>query len=131
MKKSFLHILPVSVSIFLFVTVPALAQNSAAEQIKAGLKATGEESGAGYSTLPIEQLIGQLIQVVLGIVGVLFLVLTVYAGVLWMTAGGTSKNVETAKGILRNSVIGLVIIIAAYALTKFIVDKLVIASGSG
>lgn len=129
MKKSFLQILPVSVSIFLFVTIPALAQNSAAEQIKEGLKTTGE-GGAGYSTIPIEQLIGQLIQVVLGIVGVLFLVLTVYAGILWMTAAGEGKRVQTAKDILRNSLIGLVVIIAAYALTTFIVDALVKASGS-
>lgn len=130
MKKSFLQILSVSVSIFLFVTIPALAQNSAAEQIQEGLKATGEESGAGYSTIPIEELIGQLIQVILGIVGVLFLVLTVYAGFLWMTAAGEGKRVQTAKDILRNSLIGLVVIIAAYALTTFIVDALVKASGS-
>lgn len=123
--------LPVSFLVFFLVTVPQLARaNAAADLITEGLTKTGGEGGAGYSSIPLEQLIGQIIQVMLSIVGILFLVLTIYAGFLWMTAAGEAKKAQTAKDILRNAAIGLVVVIAAYALTRFVVDALIIASSS-
>lgn len=59
-----------------------------------------------------------ILKPVFGLVGVGFFVLTVYAGVLWMTAAGDSKKVDKAKDILTASVIGLVIIISSYVLTN-------------
>lgn len=107
---------------------PTLVQASAAEEISKGLTATSKE--AGYAPLQLPVLVGGFIQVLLGIVGVIFLVLAVYAGVLYMTAGGDTKKVTSAKDILKNSIIGLIIIVAAYALTTFVVDQLISATGS-
>jgi len=64
----------------------------------------------------------QIINVILSFLGVIFLVLMVYAGVLWMMAQGNEKNVEKAKGIITGSIIGLIIIAAAYAISYFILD---------
>ncbi|MBI4713660.1 hypothetical protein HY771_00525 [Candidatus Uhrbacteria bacterium] len=107
---------------------PALAQNNAITEIQKGLTATNKEAGFGNTSLPV--LVGGFIQVLLGVVGIIFLVLAVYAGVLWMTAGGDAKKVTSAKDILRNSLIGIIIIVAAYALTKFVVEQLVLAVAS-
>jgi len=63
---------------------------------------------------------GQIIGTVLSFVGVLFLILMIYAGILWMTAGGNDQIVTKAKGLLINSIIGIVIIFAAYAITAFV-----------
>lgn len=91
-----------------------------------GLEATGDEVyGAIDEGETIGVWIGQhVITPILSLVGVIFLVLMVYAGVLWMTAGGNSTQVEKAKNIMIAAVIGTIIIAAAYAITNFIFNAL-------
>jgi len=64
----------------------------------------------------------------LSFVGVLFLILMIYAGLMWMTAQGNSQQVDKAKDLLINSVVGIIIVFSAYAITafmgKFISDQL-------
>lgn len=120
--------LSASATIMFLSAAPALAVNSAAEEINKGLQATNKV--AGYSNLSLPLLVGGFIQVLLGVVGIIFLVLAVYAGVLYMTAGGDPKKVTSAKDILRNSIIGIIIIVAAYALTQFVVDQIMVATSS-
>jgi len=108
---------------------PALAANSAAEEIQKGLAATNKV--AGFNNTPLPLLIGGFIQALLGVVGIIFLVLAVYAGFLYMTASGDPTKVKKAKEILTNSLIGLIIIVAAYALTEFIIVQMLIPAVSG
>ena len=68
--------------------------------------------------------IGKIIGAVLSFVGVIFMVLIVYGGLTWMTASGNEKQVEKAKNLIVQAVIGLVVVLAAYAITKFIGDSL-------
>ena len=65
---------------------------------------------------------GQLIGVVLSFVGIIFLILMVFAGITWMTAQGNSQQVDKAKDLLVNSIIGIVIVFAAYAITAYVGD---------
>lgn len=69
--------------------------------------------------------VATVIKAVLALVGTIFLVLTIYAGILWMTAQGDETKIEKAKEIIKASVIGLVIIMSAYAITYFVTSKLV------
>ncbi len=69
-------------------------------------------------TLP--QLIGAIISVALSLIGFVFLGLALYAGFKWMTAQGNEKDVLIARDTLINASIGIVLIVAAYALTNFI-----------
>lgn len=66
----------------------------------------------------------RIIRQALGLIGLIFLVLTLYAGYLWMTASGEEENVTKAKNILRTSIIGLIIILAAYSITNFVIFRL-------
>lgn len=63
---------------------------------------------------------GSIIGVILSFVGVLFLGLMIYAGIMWMTASGNEQQVTKAKNLLINATIGIVIVFAAYAITAFI-----------
>lgn len=65
--------------------------------------------------------IGNIINVFLSFLGVIALVIVIYAGFLWMTAGGNEDHVDKAKTYMKNAVIGLIIISLAYALTAFFV----------
>lgn len=93
------------------------------------LDAVGGNSGLGNQ--PLEQTLGLLISVLLGVLGIIFLVLTIYAGFLWMTAGGDEKQVAKAKNIIITAVIGLVILLSAYAISSFVLSQLISATGSG
>lgn len=81
-----------------------------------------ESSGLSDSTLP--EIIGYIIKAFLGTLGVIFLVLVIYGGYLWMTAGGDSDQVDKAKKIFINATVGLIIILASYAITSYIIEKL-------
>ncbi len=100
-----------------------------AGDIEGNLDAVQSSSGLGDNEL--DQTLGLLINVLLGLLGIIFLVLTIYAGFLWMTAGGDEKKVAKAKGILVTAVIGLVILLSAYAISTFVLDQLITATGSG
>lgn len=67
--------------------------------------------------------IGMIVRVLLSLVGTIFLLLTIYAGILWMTAQGNEDKIEKAKGIVQAAVIGLLITMSAYAVTAFVTDK--------
>lgn len=84
-------------------------------------EAIGEDAGAG-DALPAR--IGELIKVVLSVLGVVLVLIIVYAGFLWMTAGGDEGQVKKALSWIKNAVIGLVIILSAYAITDYVIGKL-------
>ncbi|MEI7620711.1 MAG: hypothetical protein WCJ57_04055 [Candidatus Falkowbacteria bacterium] len=64
--------------------------------------------------------VGQLVGSVLSFIGVILLILIIYAGLLWMTSAGNEKKTTQAKDILVSAIIGLVIVLSAYAITAFI-----------
>ncbi len=78
------------------------------------------EEPLGLPVYDIRLIIARIIRAALGLLGIVMVVLTLYAGFLWMTAGGNEEQIGRAKKILRNAVIGLAIILSAYAITLFI-----------
>jgi len=79
----------------------------------------------------LTEMIGNLINIFLGFLGIVFLVLTLYAGFLWMTAQGDDSKVKKAKDMLTQAIIGLIIIVAAYAISSFVMGSLINATGQG
>ncbi|MBI4433439.1 hypothetical protein HY632_01580 [Candidatus Uhrbacteria bacterium] len=80
-------------------------------------------SGVGGRSL--EQMVGSFIKGALSIAGVFFFGYMVWAGYLWMTAHGEKDKIEEAKKMISNAVIGLAITLSAYAITAFVVSRLV------
>ncbi|MFW5888707.1 MAG: pilin [Patescibacteria group bacterium] len=66
------------------------------------------------------EIIGSIIGAILSFIGVLFFILMIYGGVTWMTAAGNQQQIDKAKNLIISAVIGLIIVMAAYALTSFI-----------
>lgn len=71
-----------------------------------------------------------VIRVLLGFLGILAISIIIYAGWLWMTADGSGEQIEKAKKILINAVIGLLIILSAFAITTFILGKIMDVTGT-
>lgn len=66
------------------------------------------------------ELIGTIINSLLAFVGIIFLVLTIYAGFLWMTARGDEEKVGRAQSIIKASVIGIIIVSLAFVISQII-----------
>lgn len=125
MKKIFAFVL-VLLSLSLFVS-PAQAQ------IKSGVfdRFNVATFGKTYDTSQGKDLesslpaaVGQVISVFLGLIGVIMLIIMVYAGFLWLTAGGNDEQVKKAKNWIKNAVIGAIIALGAFIVTSFVVRQL-------
>jgi hypothetical protein len=79
-------------------------------------------------TQDIRMTIGRIINVALSLLGVIVLVIIIYGGFLWMTAGGNDEKVGEAKKWIFGGIIGLVIILSAYAIASFVISNLVTAT---
>lgn len=91
---------------------------------KGGLDDVGEvydETGTPTDPRTITM---NVIKIFLTFIGVIFLVLVMLAGYKWMTSQGNEEQVKEAKSQLTRSVIGLMIILAAWAITSFVVRYL-------
>lgn len=107
------------VFLLLILLLPATTQ---AVDIGTGM-AGSIATGAGYEQadeLSLSQQIGKYIRVALSLSGTIFLVLTVYAGFLWMTASGNEEQVTKAKEIITRASLGLFITLAAFSITAFV-----------
>lgn len=119
MKRKMSRILALAAAIGcigVFSALPALAQ------VDLGLEYA---TATGLSTTDIRTTIGNVIKVFLGLLGIIAVIIILLGGFKWMTAGGDAAKVERAKKTLINGVLGLVIIISAYAITAFIIRAII------
>ncbi|MCX6739859.1 MAG: hypothetical protein NTZ49_01355 [Candidatus Parcubacteria bacterium] len=119
--KKYLLITLICLSILLPCICLAQGFSDAQKNFESSGQAIGYETGTDYSLF-----IAGMIKAVLSLVGVLFAVLMLYGGFLWMTSeSGADKNkIDKAKKVFKTAVIGIVIIISAYATTAFIANSL-------
>ncbi len=83
----------------------------------------GDATGLGQGELT--DTIGQLIRVALGFLGVVAVVIILLGGFKWMTAGGNDEKVGEAKKLIIAGIIGLAIILSAYAIASFVISSIV------
>ena len=134
MKKSikFLLILTVSLTVFsLGLANLSLAADPTAQKgfnISNKLETVG--TAASLPAKPnLPTTLGQVIRGLLSVLGIIFLIYTIYAGFLWLTAHGEEEKITKAKAILRGSITCLIIIMAAYAITSFVIYYVGTATG--
>jgi len=124
-KKKFIrNVFIVFIIFIMFIVISAEAINASVSSL---MKEAGDT--ALYITddpdkLSPAFLIGNIIKAFLSLLGIIFMGLTLYGGYLWMSARGNEEQVKKAQNTIRDSVIGLVIAIAAYAITYFILATL-------
>ncbi len=121
-------ILPLLLMFFCF---PVLAENFF--ESETGLKNMAAETGYDKQKIfnsadSIDTSVGGIIQLALSLVGLVFMIFLFYGGILWMTAAGTQKRIDRAKKIMSESIIGLIIVFLAYAISFFVIN---VFSGQG
>jgi len=78
----------------------------------------------------IRDTVASIINVAMGLLGIVAVVIILIGGFTWMTAGGNDEKVAEAKKWIFSGVIGLAIILSAYALANFVITNLLEATGA-
>jgi len=105
-----------AVAVFVFSAKAALA-------VETGLEATASQAGLRSNQTDLGVLIGKIVGQLMGFVGVIFFVLMIYGGFLWMTAQGNEEQIKKAKSLITGAVIGIIIVFSAYAITSFVITN--------
>jgi len=80
--------------------------------------------GSGFNTVvTADNIIGVIIQTALSLLGVIFLGIMIFGGYLWMTGRGNEERVTRAKNLIWAAIVGLIIVVSAYAISYFIISK--------
>ena len=93
----------------------------------------GVAGAAGVQVgVPLPVIIGRVINIILGFLGIILLFYVLLAGFKWMTAGGNPKQTQEAQDMIKNAVIGMVIIVSGFAISTFVLQQLTgITTGAG
>lgn len=126
----------VSIIMMAMMLGSALASVMAISNAKAqsiGTKDLGIEypKSIGLGTQDVRTTASQIIKVALGLLGVVAVVIILIGGFTWMTAGGNTEKVDEAKKWIFSGIIGLAIILSAYAIAFFVLKQLTIATTGG
>jgi hypothetical protein len=116
----------VTVFVF-FACLSSVQAQTGIQASEAGLESAA--TGAFGTQKPFQQLsseggiakfLGTTVGFALQFIGILFMILIIWGGFIWMTARGNEQQITKAKDIIISAVVGLIIVLAAYSLTRYI-----------
>ena len=115
------------VSALLLAPVATLAQTEDAF----GLSNVETGLGGTLGNEPLVQTIASIINIALGLLGIVAVVIILIGGFRWMTAAGREDQIDGAKKTIFAGIIGLAIIMSAWAIATFVITSLAGATNSG
>jgi hypothetical protein len=112
-------------SLLMVTPIFAAEPTRAGNQVWANLDDAADKAGfdifkEGEDEVPA--ILGRMINLLLGALGTVAVFLIVYSGFLWMTAGGNEDQISKAKTIMKQVVVGLLVLSLAYAVVAFVVS---------
>ncbi|MFA5358871.1 MAG: hypothetical protein WC310_03575 [Patescibacteria group bacterium] len=111
-----------ALAIFCLLPKVILAQQQPISADSLGLNVIAENTV--LPTTDIRLIVARIIQVSLGLVGLVSVAMLIYAGFIWMTSGGEEEKINQAKATMRNWAIGLAVILLAFAIVSFVINGL-------
>lgn len=108
--------------LFLFLSSASIALAEIPDKPLVGLEKL-QQQGTGFATADdysMATYIGVLIKTFLSILGLIFVILMLYAGYTWMMAQDEEKKVSASKDTIKRAIIGLIITVSSYAIWNLI-----------
>ena len=132
--------LALSIGVFSLIAIPiavpitVAADGSIADNVCTGVNVAGTGTGSiatpdgscatnSTGTTGIQNLLKLVINVFSVIVGFIAVVMIIYGGVKYITSGGDSNNISSAKNTIVYAIIGLVIVAIAQVIVHFVLEK--------
>src|SRR3989339_876844 len=120
-----------------FVASEPVSAGSVADNMLWGGQEANVQAATGLGNTDPRIIIANIIRVLLGFLGIIAVLLIMYAGWLWTTSAGDDSKINKAKQTLTAAIVGLIIILMSFAIVSFILSRLLGAttynpgSGSG
>ena len=89
------------------------------------LKDCDENKGSANVDTKLEDVLKNIVNVIIGIIGFVAVVMMVYGGFLYTTSAGDANKVTKAKNTIMYGLIGLVVALLAFAIVNFVVSNFV------
>jgi TRAP-type C4-dicarboxylate transport system permease small subunit len=131
LKKNLLSLLLLSLfSLLILVNVvPAQADQGLVDH-QVGLNAIGTTAYNSKVPTDVRITVMRILTVVLNFLGIIFFGLTIFAGFKYMTAAGNEDKAKESLDMIRNAIIGLLIVLMAWAITRYVVTIMSQAAGN-
>ncbi len=114
----------------LFIFSPAAlaaappATNPIQNEIESGVNSAAGSSGAGANaTGQVNNTIASVVNVLSTIVGIIAVIMLIIAGFRYVTSGGNSDKITSAKNTMVYAIIGLIIVALAQIIVRFVLNK--------
>lgn len=122
--RSLISISASALILFFYIAAPFQVQAAYDFNEDSGLNTLADDVGYDLQETDINEKIRKGLNLLFSMLGIAFLAMIIYGGVLWMTDQGNAKHKETAKNVINQAVVGLIIVVAAYAITTFVFNYL-------
>lgn len=117
MAVALLIVLPLTA----LVTLPVYAQKDA---VCDGVElAGGECNGAGTAENDVNNIITIAINIFSGVIGIAAVMMILYAGFKYVTAGGDSSKIQSAQHSIIYAIVGLIVVALAQIVVRFVLSQ--------
>lgn len=123
-----LHRLFARVAVLATVTIPSIVRASPINLNENELLPSNFQENLGLANQDLKVTVARLINVAMGLLGIVAVVIILIGGFKWMTSGGDEEKAGDARKLIFAGVIGLAIILSAFAIAKFVIDALLTAT---
>jgi len=110
------------VAMLLFLIAPAFVFVAQAQDADLGLEYADQLGLADPDDPDPRQMAVNIVKYLMTFLGIIAVVVILIGGFRWMTAGGNEDKVASAKKMIIAGAIGLIIILAAYAIVQFVIN---------
>lgn len=100
---------------------------AAGRQAQAQVSIDFPKSFAGFSSQDLKTTIANIVRIIIGFLGILVILAIIFGGFKMMTSGGDSDKMGDGRKIVTTGAIGLIIVLAAYAIASFIISSITTA----
>jgi hypothetical protein len=121
MKKSYI----LTIALVAVLGLVLLPQIASAISIDTGIQYA---TATGLGTKDIRTTVASIIQVAMGLLGIIAVLIVLLGGFKWMVAGGSDEKVKEARKLIIAGVTGLIIILCAYAIANFVISSILNAT---
>ena len=109
--------------VILGLALPLLAGAQTTAGMQWGVSTFQTEAGYGGTT-DLPTVIGRIVKIVISLLGLVAAVIIIVGGFKWMTSAGAEEKITEARKLMINGLIGLILVILAYAIATFIISQL-------
>ena len=102
----------------------ASSSNLVFADAKTQIESAVNEVGGSENKTDVRGFIGNIIKTMFCVVGVLAVIVIIFAGVTFVMSAGNSQTIQKAKTTIIYAVIGLIVSILSYAIVNFVVSSL-------